>query len=234
MPLLHWPDAGAAMRWWACAGLFFYRQNMPLTIRSPFSAVWAIVPHASLAVVDTAAILATLIGIAVTLGYGVTQLTFGAHRSPTGAGYYRTSNPPRWPLEWQLRSLFLPPCYRPCPAWAGASSGCPTNMGLSWLLLLVFSVGATLFAGEVFLDGLYQYLVALPMSLTVWSIPPPRRPRAWQVAIELDLSLGLVDSFHTFVGLFLARVSRGGPSRSTVGAIILPSDGQRFQSGRPV
>ena len=73
---------------WGCYAIvgmslayFAYRRNMPLTIRSPFSAVL----NPELArrvggVVDAAAILATIIGIGVTIGYGVNQLTFGMHQ----------------------------------------------------------------------------------------------------------------------------------------------------------
>ena len=73
---------------WACyavVGLslayFSYRKGMPLTIRSPFS---ALLGHRFGTVaggfVDTAAILATVIGIAVTIGYGVSQLAYGFHQ----------------------------------------------------------------------------------------------------------------------------------------------------------
>ncbi|GIR71910.1 MAG: hypothetical protein CM15mP74_31610 [Halieaceae bacterium] len=79
---------------WGCyaiAGMslayFAYRRDLPLTIRSPFTAVLS--PEIGRrvgAVVDAAAILATIIGIGVTIGYGVNQLTFGVIKLRIGHG----------------------------------------------------------------------------------------------------------------------------------------------------
>ena len=71
---------------WGCYAIvglslayFSYRRDMPLTVRSPFTAVLSANAGRRVgAVVDAAAILATIIGIGVTLGYGVTPLAFGA------------------------------------------------------------------------------------------------------------------------------------------------------------
>ena len=90
-------NLAAAFKWtllhygltpWGCYAIvgmslayFAYRRDMPLTIRSPFTAVLG--PETARrvgAVVDAAAILATIIGIGVTIGYGVNQLTFGMHQ----------------------------------------------------------------------------------------------------------------------------------------------------------
>jgi choline-glycine betaine transporter len=78
---------------WGCYAIvgmslayFAYRRNMPLTIRSPFTAVLSAESGRRVGgVVDAAAILATIIGIGVTIGYGVNQLAFGMHQI-TGMG----------------------------------------------------------------------------------------------------------------------------------------------------
>lgn len=152
---------------------FSYRRGMPLTIRSPFSAVLSgSADRITGAFVDTAAILATLIGIAVTIGYGVTQLAFGAYRI-TGWGWLlHDQQPTTLALAVAVGIIILASMLS---ALSGLGRGIKwlsnLNMALSWLLLLVFVVvGATLFAGEVFVKGVYHYLAALPsMSLTVWS-----------------------------------------------------------------
>ncbi|MGB1438264.1 MAG: BCCT family transporter [Luminiphilus sp.] len=209
---------------------FSYRQNMPLTIRSPFSAVLGDRAARIVgAVVDTAAILATLIGIAVTLGYGVTQLTFGAHRITDWGWLLQDQQPTTVALGVAVAVIIFASMLS---ALSGLGRGIKwlsnLNMGLSWLLLLVFLVfGATLFAGEVFLDGLYQYLVALPsMSLTVWSdtaTPEAAALAEWQSSWTIFYWAWWI-AFTPFVGLFLARVSRGRTIREyVIGAIILPS-----------
>lgn len=203
---------------------------MPLTIRSPFSAVLgARAAKLTGAFVDTAAILATLIGIAVTIGYGVTQLAFGAHRITGWEWVIANQQPTTLALAVAVGVIILASMLS---ALSGLGRGIKwlsnLNMTLSWLLLLVFLVfGATLFAGEVFLEGLYQYLAALPsMSLTVWSDSTSAEGVAlgnWQSSWTIFYWAWWI-AFTPFVGLFLARVSRGRTIREyVVGAIILPS-----------
>lgn len=209
---------------------FSYRRGMPLTIRSPFSAVLS--ERASQlagAFVDTAAILATLIGIAVTIGYGVTQLAFGAHRITGWEWIIDNQQPTTVALGLAVGVIILASMLS---ALSGLGRGIKwlsnLNMALSWLLLAVFLVfGATLFAGEVFLEGLYQYLAALPaMSLTVWSDTTSAEGIAlaeWQSSWTIFYWAWWI-AFTPFVGLFLARVSRGRTIREyVVGAIVLPS-----------
>ena len=43
------------------------------------------------------------------------------------------------------------------------------NMALSWLLLVIYYLWRTAFAGEMFVAGLTEYLGAIPaMSVTIW------------------------------------------------------------------
>lgn len=209
---------------------FSYRRGMPLTIRSPFSAMLSErAGQLTGAFVDTAAILATLIGIAVTIGYGVTQLAFGAHRITGWNWVIDNQQPTTLALGVAVGVIILASMMS---ALSGLGRGIKwlsnLNMTLSWLLLLVFFVfGATLFAGEVFLEGLYQYLVALPsMSFTVWSDSSSAEGVAlgsWQSSWTIFYWAWWI-AFTPFVGLFLARVSRGRTIREyVVGAIILPS-----------
>ena len=239
-------NVGPAYKWtllhygltpWACyavVGLslayFSYRRGMPLTIRSPFSAMLGNRSSTIAgAFVDTAAILATLIGIAVTIGYGVTQLAFGAHHITQWSWIIQENQPTTLALAAAVGIIVL-------AAMASALSGLGRgikwlsnlNMVLSWLLLLIFLVfGATWFAGEVFLQGLVDYLAALPtMSSTIWSDTSTQEGLAlaqWQSNWTIFYWAWWI-AFTPFVGLFLARVSRGRTVREyAVGAIILPS-----------
>ena len=239
-------NVGPAYKWtllhygltpWACyavVGLslayFSYRRDMPLTIRSPFSAMLG--QRSSTVVgafVDTAAILATLIGIAVTIGYGVTQLAFGAHHITHWAWLIEENQPTKLALAAAVGIIVLAAMMS---ALSGLGRGIKwlsnLNMVLSWVLLLIFLVfGATLFAGEVFVQGILDYLAALPaMSSTIWSDSSTQKDLAlaqWQSNWTIFYWAWWI-AFTPFVGLFLARVSRGRTLREyAVGAIIMPS-----------
>lgn len=222
---------------WGCyavAGLslayFAYRRGMPLTIRSPFSAMLGHkTGRIAGAAVDTAAILATIIGIGVTLGYGVNQFAFGMHRI-TGWDWIITADRPTlWALGMAVLVIVSASMVS---ALSGLGRGIKwlsnINMTLSWLLLAIFLVfGATQFAGIVFIEGLTEYLTALPaMSSTVWTATDTTEAAAltrWQADWTIFYWAWWI-AFTPFVGLFLARVSRGRTIREYVlGAIILPS-----------
>ncbi|MDG1013546.1 MAG: BCCT family transporter [Luminiphilus sp.] len=239
-------NVGPAYKWtllhygltpWACyavVGLslayFSYRRSMPLTIRSPFSAMLGGRSSTIIgALVDTAAILATLIGIAVTIGYGVTQLAFGAHHITHWSWIIQENQPTALALGVAVGIIVLAAMVS---ALSGLGRGIKwlsnLNMVLSWLLLLIFLVfGATWFAGEVFVQGILDYLAALPaMSSTVWSDTSTQEGLAlaqWQSSWTIFYWAWWI-AFTPFVGLFLARVSKGRTLREyAVGAIILPS-----------
>ena len=101
-------------------------------------------------------------------------------------------------------------------------------MGLSIFLVLFFIVfGATLFAAKSFVYAIWDYLMALPaMSTTVWNNPETEMGAAlqnWQGAWNIFYWAWWI-AFAPFVGLFLARVSRGRTVREYVlGAMVVPS-----------
>jgi choline/carnitine/betaine transport len=222
---------------WGCYAIvglslayFSYRRDMPLTVRSPFTAVLSANAGRRVgAVVDAAAILATIIGIGVTIGYGVNQLAFGAYEITDWAWLINDNKP-------SLLSLALAVILLTSAAMLSALSGIGRgirwlsnlNMALSWLLLAIFVVfGATAFAGEMFFSGLGAYLSEiLAMSLTIWSDSDTKTAQSlsdWQSAWTVFYWAWWI-AFTPFVGLFLARVSRGRTIRDyVVGAILLPS-----------
>jgi choline/carnitine/betaine transport len=236
-PAYKWTLLHYGLTPWACyavVGLslayFSDRRGMPLTIRSPFSVVLGERGNIVLGgVVDTAAILATLIGIAVTIGYGVTQLAYGAHHITHWAWIIQENEPTTLGLGVAVSIIVLAAMMS---ALSGLGRGIKwlsnLNMVLSWLLLLIFLVfGATWFAGEVFIQGIYDYLGALPaMSSTVWADSSTQEGlelAQWQSNWTIFYWAWWI-AFTPFVGLFLARVSRGRTLREyALGAIILPS-----------
>ena len=131
---------------WGCYAIvgmslayFAYRRDMPLTIRSPFTAVLG--PETARrvgAIVDAAAILATIIGIGVTIGYGVNQLTFGMHQITAWEWLVSDGKP-------SLTALSLAVIFLTLAAMLSALSGIGRgirwlsnlNMALSWLILVI-------------------------------------------------------------------------------------------------
>jgi choline-glycine betaine transporter len=104
------------------------------------------------------------------------------------------------------------------------------NMGLSIALLTFFLLfGATFFGLKALVVGLWDYLVALPeMSFRVWKGDGDPQSVAtklegWQGGWSVFYWAWWI-AFAPFVGLFLARISKGRSIREFVlGAMIVPS-----------
>ncbi len=224
---------------WACYGVvgmsmayFAYNRGLPLTIRTPLQPLLGskITSGRTGDVIDIVAIIATIIGVAVTIGYGVSQFAAGVHNI-TG-------------FEWLLNDQGKPSIYARLGAlvliiaastWSaitGVEKGIKwlsnLNMGLSIFLLAFFAIfGATAIAFKAYFLGIWDYLIALPsMSLTVWSDDGSEVGAAlagWQADWSIFYWAWWI-AFAPFVGLFLARVSRGRSIREYVfGAMIVSS-----------
>ena len=104
------------------------------------------------------------------------------------------------------------------------------NMFLSIILLGFFIIfGATFFGGSAMLLGIWDYIVALPqMSFNVWTTDGVAGSEAflltqWQGWWPVFYWAWWI-AFAPFVGLFLARISRGRTIREFVlGAMFVPS-----------
>ena len=104
------------------------------------------------------------------------------------------------------------------------------NMSLSFFILAFFLVfGSTFFGLKALFVGIFDYLIALPsMAVTVWSGDGDPESVAsklagWQGGWTIFYWAWWV-AFAPFVGLFLARISKGRTVREYVlGAMIVPS-----------
>lgn len=221
---------------WACysvVGLslayFSFNRGMPLTIRSGLRPLFGKSLSGPLGhAVDIAAILATIIGIGVTLGYGVSQFASGLFNI-TGAEWIVVNGKPSIPalLSCLAAIIFV----SVLSAMSGVGKGIKwlsnINMGLSIFLLLFFVLfGAALFAFKTFFTTIWDYTLALPaMSFTVWGGGGEVGDalKAWQGSWSVFYWAWWI-AFAPFVGLFLSRVSRGRTIRAFVlGAMIVPS-----------
>lgn len=223
---------------WACYGVvgislgyLSYGRGMPLTIRSGLQPLFGRAMSGWLGhLVDVAAILATLIGLGVTIGYGVSQFASGMFNISGMQWIVDQAGKPT--LGAQILGLVIIVGASCLSALSGLQRGIKwlsnINMGLSIFLVLFFVLfGATIFAIKSFGYAIWDYLLALPaMSLTVWNNPETEMGAAlqnWQGAWNIFYWAWWI-AFAPFVGLFLARVSRGRTVREYVlGAMVIPS-----------
>ncbi|SFR04831.1 BCCT family transporter [Poseidonocella sedimentorum] len=192
--------------------LFSYNKGLPLTIRSAFypifgERVWGWWGH----LIDIVAVFATLFGLATSLGLGATQANAGLNALfgvPTGST-----------TEVILISLITAVAL--VSVIRGLDGGVKVlseiNMGLAFLLLLfVLLMGPTVAILTGFGDSLLAYIQYLPAL----SNPIGRE--------DVNFSQGWTAfywawwvSWSPFVGMFIARVSRGRTVREFVICVLL-------------
>lgn len=233
-----WAAFHYAFTTWACYGIvgmalgyFSYNRGLPLTIRSGLMPLFGKHLSGPLGhIVDIVAILATIVGVGVTIGYGVSQFASGLYNI-TGAEWISAANG-KPTLVAQLLALVIIMLASTISAMSGVKKGIKwlsnINMGLSFFLLAFFLVfGATLFAFKTFFITIWDYLLAFPeMSVSVWSASGDSTEKAlaeWQASWSVFYWAWWI-GFAPFVGLFLARVSRGRTIREYVfGAMLVPT-----------
>lgn len=192
--------------------LFSFNKGLPLSIRSIFypllgERVWGWPGH----LLDILAVFATLFGLATSLGIGAEQALAGLDRL-FGWGVGDTS---KVLLILSITGIAL------LSVVAGLDRGVQRlsqlNMGLAVLLLLfVIISGPTLLIASGFIDNLLAYLHYLPALAN----PLGRE--------DLNFSQGWTAfywawwiSWSPFVGMFIARVSRGRTVREFLVAVLL-------------
>ena len=230
---LHWGFSA-----WACYALvglslayFSYRRNLPLTVRSALTPLFGTrlsgpVGH----VVDIVAVVATILGVAQTLGFGVEQFVAGLNRVSFGDWTVMEDGKPS--SAGVVVALVVILGASTLSALSGVGKGIKwlsnLNMGLSFFLLAFFVLfGSTFFGLGALASGLGAYLMELPQLLvTVWHADGTETGDAlasWQGGWSVFYWAWWI-AFAPFVGVFLARISRGRSIREYVlGAIIVPS-----------
>lgn len=195
--------------------VFTYNYNLPMSLRSVFypllgKAVWGLAGD----VIDILAVLATLFGLAASLGMGAEQ---------TMAGISHVYSVPGTPIG-KILLISVMTVFTFISVWGGIEKGIrrmsEANMILGGLLLaFVFAYGPTLLLLREIPGDSLQYLARLPaLSNPIgrtdvgfydnWSV----YYWAWWI------------SWAPFVGTFMARISRGRTVREfLVGALLAPS-----------
>lgn len=230
---LHWGFSA-----WACyalvglsLGYFSFRRNLPLTIRAGLTPLFGRSLSGPLGhLVDIVAVVATVLGVAQTLGFGVEQFVAGMHR--IGVGDWLLNDDGKASTSAILFALLIIMGASTLSALSGVGKGIKwlsnINMGLSFFILIFFLIfGSTFFGLQALYMGLYDYIVSLPELLfTVWKADGTDtgdKLASWQGGWSVFYWAWWI-AFAPFVGVFLARISRGRSVREYVlGSMIIPS-----------
>ncbi|MEH2920898.1 choline transporter [Samsonia erythrinae] len=197
-------------------GYFSYRYNLPLTIRSALYPIFGKringpIGHS----VDIAAVLGTIFGIATTLGIGVVQLNYGLK-----VLFQLPEN-----LTVQASLILLSVIMATVSVTSGVNRGIRFLSELNVLLalgLILFLLfwGDTEFLLNALVLNVGDYINRFTgMTLNSFAFD---RPTEWMNSWTLFFWAWWV-AWAPFVGLFLARISRGRTIRQfVVGTLIIP------------
>ncbi|MEX2617652.1 MAG: BCCT family transporter [Alphaproteobacteria bacterium] len=212
--IFHWGLHPWAM--YAIMGLslafFSFNRGLPLTIRSAFyplfgNAVWGWLGH----VIDTLAVFATLFGLATSLGFGAEQALAGLNRI-FGVPVTDTS---KILLILGITAVAL------LSVLAGLDAGVKRlsefNMVLAILLLgFVIVAGPTIAILTGFVDNLAAYVIELPALANFADRTDTNFYNGWTA-----FYWAWWISWSPFVGMFIARVSRGRTVREFLVCVLL-------------
>ncbi|MEM7701166.1 MAG: BCCT family transporter [Pseudomonadota bacterium] len=217
-------------------GYVAHRRGLPLTIRSSLAPLLGermsgLVGHA----VDIVAVVATILGVAYTLGFGVEQFVAGLYRIgfgewlvvPNADGSGQTSS-----TAAIIVALIVLVGASTVSALSGVGRGIKwlsnLNMGLSFGLLALFvAVGSGFYGLQLLGVGIWDYVVTLPQqTLSLFSSDGSETSDAlvaWQEGWTVMYWAWWI-AFAPFVGMFIARISRGRTLREYVlGVAMVPS-----------
>lgn len=194
---------------------FAYRHNLPLTMRSAFYPLIGERIYGPIgAAIDVFAIVCTACGIATSLGFGVLQINSGLE--------YLFGIPvsPLVQLLLIVGTMALASVSVAMGLNAGIKRLSEINIALSILLLIgVLLAGPTILLLTATLEGLGLYVSELiSKTFTLYAYEPTDWLGGWTI-----FYWGWWMSWSPFVGLFIARISRGRTIREfTLGAILVP------------
>lgn len=192
--------------------LFTYNKGLPLTIRSAFypllgERIWGWPGH----VIDIIAVFATLFGLATSLGFGATQANAGLNELfgiPIG-------NTTEVILITAITAVALVSVVRGLDGGVKVLS--EVNMGLAGLLaLFTLLVGPTAFLLSFFWDSLKAYVEYLPALSNPFGREDINYSQGWTA-----FYWAWWISWSPFVGMFIARVSRGRTVREFIICVLL-------------
>lgn len=216
-------------------GYFAYRRGLPLTIRSSLTPIFGKALSGPLGhAIDVVAVVATVLGVSQTLGFGVEQFISGLSRIGVGDWLYSTAadGTKSSSTIGIVVALVVIMGASTLSALSGVGKGIKwlsnINMALSFFVLAFFLIfGSTMFGLTTLFMGMWDYLVSIPSNIfTVWAKDGTEVGDAlagWQGGWTIFYWAWWI-AFAPFVGVFLARISKGRTIREYVlGALIIPA-----------
>jgi choline/glycine/proline betaine transport protein len=197
-------------------GYFAYRQNLPLSIRSALYPIFGTRIHGPIGhAVDIAAVMGTIFGIATSLGIGVAQLNYGLT--------FMFGTPENLFVQSSLIALSV--IMATISVVSGVEKGIRRLSELNVLLsvalmLFILIAGNTSFLLDAIVLNIGDTLSRFPaMTLNTFAYD---RPDEWLNWWTLFFWAWWI-AWAPFVGLFLARISRGRTIREFVaGTMVVP------------
>ncbi|QNQ89583.1 BCCT family transporter [Corynebacterium poyangense] len=197
-------------------GYFAYRFNMPLAIRSALYPIFGKRVHGVAGdAVDIAAMLGTVFGVATSLGIGVVQLNYGLKV------LFNVNES----LSAQIALVILAVTVATISAVSGVERGIRRLSEINVLLaiglmLFILITGRTAFLFDALIMNIGEYLSSFPsMTMDTYAFD---NAQDWLNAWTLFFWAWWI-AWAPFVGLFLARISRGRTLRQfVVGTLTIP------------
>jgi choline/glycine/proline betaine transport protein len=198
---------------------FSFNRGLPLTFRSIF---WPLLGERIYGwpghVIDVLSVMATLFGLSTSLGIGVQQVNAGLAML---SGQFLPAAVPQTVLV-QIALIGFITAIATLSVAAGLDGGVrrlsEVNLYMMLLLLgLMLVVGPTLFLLATFVSGIGAYVGVLP-SLSFWT--ETAGGTGWQSGWTV-FYWGWWISWSPFVGMFIARISKGRTVRQFVLAVLL-------------
>jgi len=192
--------------------LFSYNKGLPLTMRSIFypilgERVWGWPGH----LIDILAVFATLFGLATSLGLGASQASAGLHY------LFDTPNTNVTMVVLILGITLVALGSVLAGVDKGVQRLSQLNMALAFLLLMfVIFVGPTLLIATGFFENLWGYVKNLPALSNPFGREDTGFTQGWTAYYWAWWI-----SWSPFVGMFIARVSRGRTVREFLIAVLL-------------
>ncbi|MGP3319568.1 BCCT family transporter [Mycobacteroides abscessus] len=191
-----------------------YRKGRPLSVR------WLLEPLLGRQhvegfigdVVDVVAIVGTLFGVATSLGFGITQIAAGLQY----LGWIQVTN------GWKVALIVVITSAATLSVVSGVSKGLKWLSNINMMLAaaltaFVLLLGPTLFLLQSWVQNLGGYIQSLPALMLRTA---PFSHDGWVIDWTV-FYWGWWMSWAPFVGMFIARISRGRTIREFVGGVLL-------------
>ncbi|GAB3723380.1 BCCT family transporter [Nocardiopsis nanhaiensis] len=200
-----------------CFAYFIHKRNLPPRVSSIFQPIIGERIHGPIGkFIDIVAIVGTVFGIAVSLGLGALQINSGINSLfgiPESA-------------VWQLVIIGVVGSVAMISVALGLDRGIKVLSNVNiWtavgLLVFILLTGSTLFVLQGTFESLGRYLVNLP-ELALWN--DTFADTGWQTNWTVFYWAWTI-SWSPFVGIFIARISKGRTIREFVSGVLLVPSG---------